>query len=309
MTFDRLHDARVRAAAFDWLREQVEIHGDVLPWQILQRGFDFGGQRVPMLSQQGIFKPKILDLPISIRSSPDGPYEDFFSEDDRLIYAYEGTNPHHPRNVGLRRARELQVPLVYFLGIAQGKYLATFPVKVVSDDPAGLTFGVQVDDATHTGLAREEEVALNTVAEGGAEIRRGYLTRLVRHRLHQRTFRERVLSAYRRQCAICRLRHDELLDAAHIIEDHAEQGIPTVPNGLSLCKLHHAAFDRHFLGIRPDHRVLIRPDLLGEKDGPTLLYSIQGLHNTELSAPRKKELWPDPHRLEARWERFLKAAG
>ncbi|MEX1256760.1 MAG: HNH endonuclease [Gemmatimonadota bacterium] len=43
-------------------------------------------------------------------------------------------------------------------------------------------------------------------------------------------------------------------------------GVPTVPNGLSLRKLHHAAFDRHFLGIRPDHRILIRPDLLGEKD-------------------------------------------
>jgi putative restriction endonuclease len=103
--------------------------------------------------------------------------------------------------------------------------------------------------------------------------------------------------------------HFEPVDAAHIIEDHAEEGVPTVPNGLSLCKLHHAAFDRHFLGIRPDHRILIRPDLLGEKDGPTLLYSIQGLHDTELTAPRKKDLWPDRHRLEERWERFLKAAG
>ncbi|MEX1256762.1 MAG: HNH endonuclease, partial [Gemmatimonadota bacterium] len=93
------------------------------------------------------------------------------------------------------------------------------------------------------------------------------------------------------------------------IEDGEDAGGPTVPNGLSLRKLHHAAFELHFLGIRPDHRILIRPDLLGEKDGPTLLHSIQELHDTRLTAPRRKELWPDPHRLEERWERFRKEAG
>ena len=85
--------------------------------------------------------------------------------------------------------------------------------------------------------------------------------------------------------------------------------MPSVPNGLSLCKLHHAAFDRHFLGIRPDHRILIRPDLLREKDGPTLLHSIQGIHDTQLTPPRNQALWPDPVRLGQRWEAFQRAAG
>ena len=51
-------------------------------------------------------------------------------------------------------------------------------------------------------------------------------------RLHQATFRERVLHAYRTSCAICRLRHRELLDAAHILPDGHPRGEPVVPNGL-----------------------------------------------------------------------------
>jgi Transglycosylase associated protein/HNH endonuclease len=42
-----------------------------------------------------------------------------------------------------------------------------------------------------------------------------------------------------------------------------------VPNGLSLCKLHHAAFDRHFLGLRPDYVIEVRRDILKEHDGIT----------------------------------------
>ena len=76
-----------------------------------------------------------------------------------------------------------------------------------------------------------------------AGYRRRYATSQVRHRLHQQGFRERVLAAYREQCAMCRLRHPELLEAAHIIPDTEPGGDPIVPNGLSLCRLHHGAFD------------------------------------------------------------------
>jgi len=41
----------------------------------------------------------------------------------------------------------------------------------------------------------------------------------------------------------------ELLDAAHITPDTHPEGEPIVSNGLSLCKLHQAAFDRFFFTI------------------------------------------------------------
>ena len=102
------------------------------------------------------------------------------------------------------------------------------------------------------------------------------ITGAFRQRLHQRAFRERVLDAYQHQCAFCRFRHQELLDAAHIVRTEP-QGTPVVENGLSLCKLHHAAFDRYFLGVRPDYVVQVRADVLEEKDGPTLVHGIQAL--------------------------------
>lgn len=136
------------------------------------------------------------------------------------------------------------------------------------------------------------------------ELRRRYVTAETRSRLHQRTFRERVIRAYKEQCAMCRLRHEELLDAAHIIPDSEEKGEPTVTNGISLCKLHHAAFDRGIIGIRPDYIVDIRLDILEETDGPMLKYGLQELHGSRLFLPSRAEFLPDPGNLKWRYEAF-----
>ena len=80
-------DAEVRLAAFEWLARVVDEHGDVLPRNALVRGFEFGGRRVPMPGPQGIFKPGILkEVPISITTSPSGPYDDSFGPDGLLLY-------------------------------------------------------------------------------------------------------------------------------------------------------------------------------------------------------------------------------
>ncbi len=84
-------------------------------------------------------------------------------------------------------------------------------------------------------------------------------------------------------------------------------GDPVVSNGLSLCKLHHAAFDRHFIGIRPDYMVEVRRDLLEEEDGPMLLHGLQGMHATRIQVPRKAVEKPDPALLERRYEEFRSA--
>ncbi|MBZ5637812.1 MAG: HNH endonuclease [Acidobacteriia bacterium] len=301
-------DRRVRLTAFEWLRHQVDLHGDVLPWSILSRGFDFDGERVPLVSMQGIFKPKVLpEVPLSIRSSADGPYDDAFGPDG-LRYAYRGTNPDHPDNRGLRAAMTRRIPLVYFHGIVEGKYLAAWPVFVVGDARAALRFTVALDDAQHVseGLGAGGHEANDSI-DLGATARRSYITATLRVRLHQRSFRERVLLAYRQQCALCRLRHDELLDAAHIIPDADDEGEPIVQNGLALCKLHHAAYDRQFLTVRPDHVIEVRQAILDEEDGPMLLHGLKGMHGQRIVLPRSRELYPDPERLARRYRLFREA--
>ena len=134
-------DQEVRIAAFNWLDEQVSIHGDVLPRSILAEGFVFEGQRVPLVAPQGIFKPKILpQIPLSITTTPEGPNDDSFGYDDLLLYRYRGTDPQHRDNAGLRMALFRQVPLVYLHGVVPGKYLSVWPVYIVGDDPDNLTF-------------------------------------------------------------------------------------------------------------------------------------------------------------------------
>ena len=138
--------------------------------------------------------------------------------------------------------------------------------------------------------------------------RRRYITTTVQRRLHQAAFRERVLRAYTGACAICHLRHTELLDAAHIDEDSTELGAPLISNGLAMCKLHHAAFDSDLLTVRPDYRVEVRPSIMGESDGPMLVVGLQQAHGQLIGLPRRASERPDLVRLERRYERFIRAS-
>ena len=245
-----------------------------------------------------------MEVPLSITTSPKSTYGDEIGSDNLLRYRYRGTDPAHRDNVGLRFAMHNGLPLAYFYGLVPGRYLAMWPVYVFADAPESLVFSIAIDDAVHTS-----SLPLPREPMGGiAEIRREYVTSLTRSRLHQRAFRERVLRAYHDQCAVCRLRHTELLDAAHIVPDTEPEGEPVVPNGIALCRLHHAAFDRFFMTVRPDHIIEVRGDVLVEIDGPTLEHAIQGLHGQPIVLPSKLAERPAPEFLSQRYERFLEVA-
>jgi putative restriction endonuclease len=276
-----------------------------MPRTVLQGGFLHRGLRVPLVGPQGIFKPKVLpEIPLSITTAPSGPYEDRFGADGLLRYRYRGTNPDHHENVGLRKAMATKTPLVYFHGILKNRYLAVWPVYIVGDEPRNLVFRVAVDDAQYASSGLEVMVPGMQVSEVETSARRRYITSTVRRRLHQQAFRERVLRAYREQCALCRLRHEKLLDAAHIIPDSEPEGEPVISNGLALCKLHHAAYDSLFLAIRPDYVVEVRHDILEEEDGPMLRHGLQGLHQQRILLPRDLALRPDPVLLARRLKAF-----
>lgn len=305
-------DTRVRVAAFRFLEELTRLRGEVLPREVLARGFDFEGQRVPLIGPQGIFKPAILpEIPLSITTVPvvEGrprPYDDDFTQEGLLRYRYRGTDPGHRDNAGLRLAMERKTPLVYLYGVVPGRYMPQWPVYIVRDDPPSLSFTVAVDDR-RLAASRDNAVSEEGVSTAAVEARRAYVTRETRQRMHQQAFRERVLRAYSEQCAVCRLRHEELLDAAHILPDGHPRGAPVVPNGLALCKLHHAAFDRFILGVRPDLTVEIRADVLREPDGPMLRHGLQGFQGARIHVPRQPDLRPQRDFVEERYELFRKA--
>lgn len=72
--------------------------------------------------------------------------------------------------------------------------------------------------------------------------------------------------------------------------------------------LHHAAFDRHILGIRPDFVVEVQMDILNEKDGPMLQHGLQGFQGKTILRPTSRVLWPRPDFLAERYEEFRRAS-
>ncbi|MDQ1289646.1 MAG: putative restriction endonuclease [Actinomycetota bacterium] len=262
--------------------------------------FDLGDGRTRRLidHSRGIWNPRDLSATLAIVSSPDGPYADEEVDGGLLRYDYRaGTDAGD--NTKLRVAAELGLPLILLRKIDTGVYVPVFPVYAVDDDRANRRFLIALDE----GLRFLRDPRHLT------EDQRRYARRIARQRLHQPEFRGRVIRAYGTSCTICSLRHGELLDAAHIVPDsHQTLGQPVVRNGLSLCKIHHAAFDEHLLGITPDYEVRINADLLDEVDGPMLKHGLQEMHGQSLHLPAARRDWPDRDRLAHHWDDFLRAS-
>jgi putative restriction endonuclease len=296
------HDAAIRAAMFEHLDALRAASGDAPLHSADINRFVFGGRPRRLLVQTGIHKPADLVAALTIRTAytpPNRvpPYFDDVGPEGLVRYKYRGTDPQHADNRALRAAKDLKLPLAYFIGIVSGVYLAQYPVRIIGEDPSRHEFAVAVDE----GQCFADLSAVPAP-------QRAYLQRLTKARLHQPVFRARVIRAYTERCAMCRLRHPELLDAAHIIPDGQPDGDPVVPNGLSLCKIHHAAYDANLLGVRPDLVVEVQPRLLEEVDGPMLTHGLKAMAGVRLHTPRSKAAMPDQDRLEVRYQQFRAAS-
>ena len=84
-------------------------------------------------------------------------------------------------------------------------------------------------------------------------------------------------------------------------------GDPTVSNGLSLCAIHHRAFDQNLVGVSPDYVVHVSRRLLEDEDGP-MLEVLKRSHQVPLALPSRAADRPDRERLDARFGRFLELA-
>lgn len=303
-------DWPIRVAAFNALERLVHQYGEVLPWEIINAGFPYQGETLHFANRaRGIFWPRHMrETALSIkttvpRQGRETRYEDLDS-DEGFLYRFQGTDVEARDNRRLVRAMELDAPLIYFYGIEPGFYSPIWPVYISEVDPATLSFTV----VPAAPGARVKEPGRHVADPKLLSLERRYATVQVKKRLHQVAFRQHVLRAYEQRCAVCRFPRPELLDAAHILPDRDVRGRPEVPNGLSLCKLHHGAFDTDLLGIRPDGIIEIAPRLLAERDGPTLEHGLKGFAGRPLGIlPEASELRPRRDYLEVRYERFLKA--
>lgn len=306
-TSDLSDDQRIRQAAFAHIRRLNAVK-DHLTSADLARGFDFDGQRIPLVNpQRGIFKPRQMRHLLSIRTVFPRPGAKVWYDDQRLVhrqiyesaelvdYAFMGSDPDAADNRWLREAMEQHVPIIYFIGIAPQLFTAVAPAFIGGWDAQSLRAMV--------GFG-EPGAGVLGILEDNAPARR-YALRAVQQRLHQASFREAVISAYGGRCALSGLPEPLLLDAAHIIADSDERlGQPVVPNGIPLSKIHHAAFDAHLIGIDPDYRLHVADRLLCQNDGP-MLEALKRLHGGKLHMPERERDRPDRDRLAERFEQYL----
>jgi putative restriction endonuclease len=302
-------EALMRMAAFEHARKLGEVH-DHLTANEFKPGFIFDGERFPLINPgRGIFKPQQMQFLLSIRTVFPRPGKRVWYDDQREVhrqifegietvdYAFMGQDPTAADNRWLREAFENQIPIIYFCGIAPGRYQALLPAFISGWDAnalkARVAFGMPGE-----GVLTPPENALE----------RRYALRAVQQRLHQASFREAVITAYHGRCALSGMPEPLLLDAAHIISDKDEQfGQPMVSNGIPLSKIHHAAFDAHLIGIDPDYRLHVSERLLVHNDGP-MLEALKQLNGGTIHMPGRIIDRPDRDRLAIRFERFKAAA-
>lgn len=262
--------------------------------------FGYGPTRVIDINK-GIWNPREFAATLTIVSDPLSNYDDGDHGDSLYRYSYErqppGKDPGGGSNRKLREAMNQKLPVIMLRKVAPGQFVPVMPVYVVKEEPEHRRFLLALDES----LRFLPDPAHLT------EDQRRYAERVVRQRLHQPEFRGRVLLAYENTCAVCTLKKAPLLDAAHITPDSDERGLPQVTNGLSLCKIHHAAYDQNILGISPDYVVQINSEILNEIDGPMLKHGIQEMNERTLWLPRAHKDHPDPGRLDERFQRFLTA--
>lgn len=262
--------------------------------------FGWGPERI-IDTTKGIWNPKEYAATLTIVSDPDGEYDDGDHGGSLYRYSYEkrpaGQNPQGGSNSKLREAMNLQLPIVMLRKVAGGHFVPIMPVYVVKEEPEHRRFLLALDESLRFLPDSPEQ----------SEAQRAYAERITRQRLHQPEFRARVLRAYDERCAVCVLKKVPLLDAAHITADSADEGSPVVTNGLTLCKIHHSAYDENILGISPDYVVHINEEVLAEVDGPMLNYGLQKMDQRELWIPRRGQEQPDRERLSARFDAFKNA--
>jgi len=306
------HDIQLREAAFSHVDRLATLRGGVLDSTDLAGGFEVGDERIPLINpRRGIFKPRQLAHLLSIKTvfprkgarvwydDQREAHQQIYAGDDVVDYQFMGTDTTAADNRWLRDAMERQIPVIYFLGTSPGRYQPIIPTFIVGWHPERLR--VQLAFGAIVGASAQ---ALPPDAP-----ERRYALREVKARLHQTSFRDAVLAAYRGRCAISHIPEPRLLDAAHIVVDADEQfGQPIIPNGLPLTKLHHAAFDAHLIGIDPDYRIHLSDRLLEIHDGPFLELGLKGIAGQVIQLPRRSLDRPDRDRLAIRFEEFKKAA-
>lgn len=112
---------------------------------------------------------------------------------------------------------------------------------------------------------------------------------VVKRRVNQEFFRTVVLNSYNNRCCVTGIAVPELLVASHIMpwKDSSETERTNPRNGLCLNSLHDKAFDKGFITITTDYRILVSNKIKSCITNKILKEYFIDLNNTKISLPDK----------------------
>jgi hypothetical protein len=123
-----------------YVNRLAALRGGVLGSADLAGGFEFDGQRIPLINpQRGIFKPRKMEYLLSIKTvfprrgarvwydDQREAHRQIYAGDDVVEYQFMGSDLNSPDNRWLLDAMQQQITIIYFLGTSPGRYQPTRP--------------------------------------------------------------------------------------------------------------------------------------------------------------------------------------
>ncbi len=147
--------------------------------------------------------------------------------------------------------------------------------------------------------AAPQGVSEDEITAGVAQPRR-YAVTETRRALRALDFSARVLSAYEQRCAICGVQL-KLLEGAHILPVQMPESTDETSNGISLCALHHRAYDRGLITFGPDYAIQVSKKKMEELQAAGLAGGFQRFRDNLreiISVPAKQASRPNPAFVE-----------
>ena len=120
-------------------------------------------------------------------------------------------------------------------------------------------------------------------------------------------FRRAIMQVYAYTCAVCELNiralsGESVTDAAHIIPFSVSYN-DDIRNGMSLCKLHHWAFDAGLISVSEAYEVIVSPSMT--EQGPTASM-LARLRDRQIWLPSGGEYRPAPEALAWHRQRVMR---
>ena len=286
--------------------QQLEwVYGDAIPWNVIELGFEYNNEKILIANKaRGIFKPKqmtrgLLSIKTTIpRKGRVNIYNDKEDDNGFFRYSLQRGDPKSGGNKHLWEALEDSTPFIYFYPIAPAVYNAIWPCFVKNihphDNYAEITVGSEIPAPSES----------NQHWYAPKDIETRYIVRETKIRLHQASFREAVLFAYDKKCAITGLPSPKLLEAAHIIPDQLIGEKQSVTNGIALSRLHHKAYDVNLIGIDPDYKIHVSDELRLGNSNKFLKVGILDFEGRDITLPKNIGMCPNKDYLARRFEDY-----